>query len=207
MMVHNSGHCADEDQPADREDAILSLVPTACRIARHRARLWGLPADDAVGDALVGAVQAVDRYDPGRGVELTSFAYRRIVGAIVDGARERSWRSRRKGADVPVPVVIPLEVLTRDGDGHSAGEPECPHAQATLDRVEDAMVAEQLMAELPRRHAWVVREHFLRSRPLKDIATDLRVSESRVCQIVGSAKRTMRASARRQAVVPAAGAA
>jgi RNA polymerase sigma factor (sigma-70 family) len=207
MTVQNSQDGADEHQPADREDAILSLVPTACRIARHRARLWGLSADDAVGDAMVGAVQAVDRYDADRGVELTSFAYRRIVGAIVDGARERSWPSRRGGADVPVPVVVPLEELSRDGSGASASEPECPYAQATLDRVEDAMVAEHLIAQLPRRHAWVVREHFLRSRPLKDIATDLRVSESRVCQIVGSAKRTMRASARRQAVVPAAGAA
>lgn len=192
ISIHDQG---EETRPSQREAAILSLVPTARRIAQHRARMWGLPPDDAVGDAMVGVVQAVDRYDPDRGSDLLAFAHRRIVGAIIDGARERSWRPARGGADVPDRPVVPLEAVPRNGEAPVSTEPECPSAQAALSHVEDVMVTQQLMAKLNRRHAWVVREYFLRSRPLKDIARELQVSESRVSQILSAAKRTMRAAA------------
>jgi RNA polymerase sigma factor for flagellar operon FliA len=55
--------------------------------------------DDLVHDGIVGLLDAVDRYDPERGVQFRTFAEPRIRGAILDGLRGRDWmpRSVRQG--------------------------------------------------------------------------------------------------------------
>jgi RNA polymerase sigma factor for flagellar operon FliA len=59
--------------------------------------------DDLVSQAVVGLIDAVERYDPGRGVKFETYAYCRIRGAVMDMLREMDWvpRSvRSKEADL-----------------------------------------------------------------------------------------------------------
>jgi len=59
--------------------------------------------DDLVAQAIVGLIDAVDRYDPTRGVKFETYAYCRIRGAVMDMLREMDWvpRSvRAKEADL-----------------------------------------------------------------------------------------------------------
>jgi RNA polymerase sigma factor for flagellar operon FliA len=51
--------------------------------------------DDLVSAGFIGLIQAIERWDPTRGVGLVSFAWSRIHGAIVDELRVHDWAPRR----------------------------------------------------------------------------------------------------------------
>jgi RNA polymerase sigma factor (sigma-70 family) len=79
---------------ADREAAILSLIPLVNRIARlidkHRN-----PDEDILGDGYLAAVRAVDLYDPARGA-LSTFAFKVIYDEMYRGIRKRRLIPERK---------------------------------------------------------------------------------------------------------------
>ena len=63
----------------------------------------GISYDDLLSQAIVGLIEAIDRFDPSRGVKFNTFAYYRIRGAVMDLLREFDWvpRSlRAKSGDV-----------------------------------------------------------------------------------------------------------
>ncbi len=89
-------HEAVRTDPCARErfvEAHLDLVRyLAARIA---ARLpSSVELEDLVHDGIVGLLHAIAKYDPRRGVRFRTYAEARIRGAILDGLRQRDWRSR-----------------------------------------------------------------------------------------------------------------
>lgn len=50
--------------------------------------------DDLLSQAVVGLIDAIDRYDSSRGVKFETYAYARIRGAVVDMLREMDWSPR-----------------------------------------------------------------------------------------------------------------
>lgn len=50
--------------------------------------------DDLLSQAVVGLIDAIDRYDCSRGVKFETYAYARIRGAVVDMLREMDWSPR-----------------------------------------------------------------------------------------------------------------
>ena len=87
-----------------RRDIVVAFVPTARLIARQAARQLGRPedADEFIGAALEGLVDAGNRYDERRGVPFPAFAKHRVRGAIMDSVRSRDFvpRSARTRARV-----------------------------------------------------------------------------------------------------------
>lgn len=85
--------------PEAREDAVRSLLPLVRRAARRLKRLVpSLDVDDLVGDGCVGLIRAVDSFDAARGPQITEYARRLVVGAMLNGIRRMdpvSERSRR----------------------------------------------------------------------------------------------------------------
>lgn len=78
-----------------REERIRALFPMVKRIARRMKRLVpGSDIDDLVGDGCIGAIRAVDTYDPARGA-LERFAPRVIAGAMLNGLRRLDPVSER----------------------------------------------------------------------------------------------------------------
>jgi RNA polymerase sigma-B factor len=76
-----------------REALILRYSGLARAIARRFARR-GLHHDDIVQSGYLGLIQAVDRYDPSRGVPLKAYAARTIEGEIMHLFRDRGWAVR-----------------------------------------------------------------------------------------------------------------
>jgi RNA polymerase sigma-B factor len=76
-----------------REQLILRHTPLARSIARRYARK-GLPLDDITQSGYIGLIQAVDRFDPERGVPLERYAARMIEGEIMHLFRDRGWAVR-----------------------------------------------------------------------------------------------------------------
>ena len=82
----------DGDRRA-REELIATHLPLALGLAkRYRGRAECL--DDLVQVASVGLVKAVDRWDPDRGVELTTYATPTILGELRRHFRDFTWGVR-----------------------------------------------------------------------------------------------------------------
>ena len=85
-----------------RDTLVLHYAPLVKFVAGRLAA--GLPSsvDDAdlVSAGVFGLIDAIERFDPGRGVKFETFAMPRIRGAILDELRAMDWvpRSIRAGA-------------------------------------------------------------------------------------------------------------
>ncbi|WP_229789819.1 SigB/SigF/SigG family RNA polymerase sigma factor [Pilimelia terevasa] len=78
---------------AIRGEIIEAWLPLAARLA-HRFAGRGEPVDDLVQTATIGLIKAVDRFDPGRGVEFAGYAIPTVVGEIKRHFRDRTWDIR-----------------------------------------------------------------------------------------------------------------
>jgi RNA polymerase sigma-B factor len=76
-----------------RDELVHRHLPLVHFLAR-RFRDRGEALPDLVQVATIGLIKAVDRYDPGRGVEFTTFATPTIAGEIKRHFRDRAWAVR-----------------------------------------------------------------------------------------------------------------
>jgi len=81
------------DTGGDRDDLILTHSHLARAIARRYAGR-GIELDDLVQTGYLGLIQAVDRFDPSRGVPLEAYAARVIEGEILHLLRDRAGAVR-----------------------------------------------------------------------------------------------------------------
>lgn len=143
--------------------------------------------EDLLGDAAVGAAAAASRYDPEGGATLTTYAYKRAAGAIVDGIRERSLVSRTEMArgvrlaDLPAHRQQPgswdelAEVSLHPVD-------PAPGPETLAERAEELRQLRAAIGALPRRCGDVLVRSFLGGETLQAIADDLGVTIAQVSQ-------------------------
>lgn len=85
-----------------REQLVHLYYPLVKHVARGIAPTLARQAgvDDLEGYGAEGLIDAIDRYDPDRGFQFSTFAVHRIRGAIYDGIRTSDWvpRSVRRKA-------------------------------------------------------------------------------------------------------------
>lgn len=76
-----------------RDELIAMHLPFARALAlRYRRR--GEPIDDLAQVAALGLMKAIDRWDPERGVELTTYATPTILGELLHHLRDHTWGIR-----------------------------------------------------------------------------------------------------------------
>ena len=72
----------------EREAAIRALLPMVRGIARRIAyKVPSCELEDLIADGALGAIRAVDSFDPRRGVPLRAYARRLVFGSILPGVR------------------------------------------------------------------------------------------------------------------------
>jgi RNA polymerase sigma factor FliA len=112
-----------------RDQTILEFYPLVQIIAGRLAnRMPGhVDRDDLVSSGMVGLLEAVDRYDPSRGVALKTFIEIRVNGAMVDYLRWLGWtpRSVRRKAQR-------IEDATRSFTAREGRRPDAAEAAAEL---------------------------------------------------------------------------
>jgi RNA polymerase sigma-32 factor len=173
------------------------------KMAAGYAKCSALPLADLVQEGAVGLMEAIERYDPNRGVRFASYAawwirafllrYLLDHSRLVRAGRSRADRRGFFNGEAPA-VELSLDVPIRaDGDG----EPMVDSLQDTHALPPDQLVAEaELLAlvrrkatafqsGLPARDATVFRERFLtpEAAPLSELAARFEVSKERIRQI------------------------
>ena len=81
-----------QDPPA-REELVRRYLPLAKKLAA-RYRHGAEPFDDLIGVARYGLLKAVDRFEPDRGIQFSSYASPTILGEIKRHFRDRTWTVR-----------------------------------------------------------------------------------------------------------------
>jgi len=85
-----------------RDQLIVDHLPLVKYLAqRIAARLpSSVEVNDLISAGIIGLIDAVEKFEPERGIKFTTYARRRICGAILDDLRSLDWapRSLRKKA-------------------------------------------------------------------------------------------------------------
>ncbi|HEX7635658.1 MAG TPA: sigma-70 family RNA polymerase sigma factor [Noviherbaspirillum sp.] len=201
--------------PSVREQVIEFYLPFARIMA---AKLYAkrtyieLEFSDYMQYASIGLMEAIDRFDPDRGVKFETFAAPRITGAILNGieslsekqvqvsARQRILAARVKSLkdEAPEPadsnavfgylaeLAVELAIgFALEDSGVSQSE-EASYPDNTYHRVELKQLRQridELVGQLPDNERRVVKYHYLQQVPFDEIATLLGVTKGRVSQI------------------------
>lgn len=79
-----------------REKLVLNYIS----LVRSVMKSISIPAnsiltrDDLISSGIIGLIDAIEKYDPNRGVKFETYAVQRIKGAILDELRKVDWLSR-----------------------------------------------------------------------------------------------------------------
>lgn len=97
-----------------REELVAGHLPVAQHIARRFAHR-GEPQDDLEQVAILGLIQAVDRYRPDRGSDFLSFAVPTITGEVRRHFRDHAWAMRvpRRLKDLHVTLGTAISELSQ----------------------------------------------------------------------------------------------
>jgi RNA polymerase sigma-B factor len=102
---------------------------------------WGESFDDLCQVALVGLVNAIDRYDPSRGVPFPGYASATIVGELKHHLRDRSWTVRppRRIQDLYLRAQTAVEEITQEAGRPPSARQIAERVGATEAEVEEAL--------------------------------------------------------------------
>jgi RNA polymerase sigma factor for flagellar operon FliA len=182
---------------------IERYAPLATSVARRMRVPTGalMGRDDVESAALIGLIDAVDRYDPDRGVPFEGYAGLRIRGAILDELRRlddhtRAERQRaRTVVDDTEPEIgaygatLSLDLLLESGDRDWAAEDDSSDQYESQDM---RMRVESALRCLPPRQREVLARYYGDSLTLRESAMKMGISEARACQLHGRAIQNLR---------------
>ena len=135
---------AETRSAATRDELIEAHLGLAEYLARRFSNR-GEPLDDLVQVASVGLLKAVDRFDPDRGVEFSTYATHTIVGELKRHFRDKGWavRAPRRMQELYLRLGKIVSTLSQEL-GRSPTIPELANeAQVSEEEVLEALEAGQ----------------------------------------------------------------
>jgi RNA polymerase sigma factor FliA len=180
---------------------IECYAPLATRIAHGMNVPVGAVAgpDDLESAALIGLIDAVDRFQPERGVPFEGYASLRIRGAVLDEVRRvdelgRADRRRQRaaaaqGEEGSYLGTVSLDELIENGFHGGAEQDELAERYEAEDL---RMRVRSAMACLPPRQREVLERYYGQSLTLRETGARMGISEARACQLHGRAIQNLR---------------
>ncbi len=154
--------------------------------------------DDLIGNGMVGLAEAAKNFKPGGGAQFSTYAFRRIQGAIYDGLAKNSWMSRaryrRYVRDSQRALENEHEEPTEDADEEWTA-PEATVQELTAEHLEEVSDQEEpeeveivrqetedilceLIDRLPERERQLIKCVYFASLSLQEAADRIGVSKS-----------------------------
>ena len=180
---------------------IERYVPLAARIAHGMNVPVSAVAgpDDLESAAVIGLIDAVDRFEPERGVPFEGYASLRIRGAVLDEVRRvdelgradrrRQREAQAQGEEGPYLGTVSLDELLENG---YRGGPEQDELAERYDAEDLRMRVRSAIACLPPRQREVVERYYDQSLTLRETGERMGISEARACQLHGRAIQNLR---------------
>jgi RNA polymerase sigma factor FliA len=159
-----------------------------CLAGRLHARLpfgCGIEISDLIQAGNVGWLQAARTFQPDRGAPLAGYAKFRIRGEMLDMVRRSAGRGQSRG---PVRMAIENDL---GWESQLPASPESSPQHSVSGWQRNRIIGEELR-RLPLRYRLVVRLRYSGEMTLRQIGAELRVNESRACQIHRSALNRLR---------------
>ncbi|GAB2554897.1 sigma-70 family RNA polymerase sigma factor [Rhodanobacter koreensis] len=201
--------CTSKDVAA-RDALIVKYSPWTRLVARDvYVRVYALRDawHDCVQNALIGLLEAMDRFDPARGVSFQSYARHRVRGAVFNGVRTlreslaqgtRSYDQMAAALDRmeifdDESTTDPLEAFVSTTVGLGLGflleASSVPsHAQGSdayseLEREELSTAMAEAIERLPEREQMILVMHYYHHVPFVEISAQLGVTKGRISQL------------------------
>lgn len=123
-----------------REKLVMSHL-NLVRFIANKFKNRGEPIDDLIQVGYLGLLKAIDRFDPSRGLEFTTFATPTIMGEIKRHFRDKGWSVRvpRRLQELSAKVNQATDTLTSQLQRSPTIAEIAAYLDATVDEVLEAM--------------------------------------------------------------------
>jgi len=179
-----------------RRRLVAAHLPLVRGVAARYESL-GLPFDDLVQEGCVGLLEAIDRWDPARGVPFEAFARFRVRAAIRDALTTRARlirlpkhvvESQRRGDVVDLPRAVSAPDVEAASTQGTEEEIVAREQEAAVDRAVDGLSPRQRIV-IKHRYGFDGPEE-----SLGQVAAELRLSRGRTLAIERQALARLRRS-------------
>ncbi len=133
-----------------REQLVMSHL-NLVRFLANKFKNRGEPLDDLVQVGYLGLIKAIDRFDPSRGLEFTTFATPTIMGEIKRHFRDKGWSVRvpRRLQELSAKVNQATDALTTELQRSPSIAEVAAYLDATPDEVLEAMESSSAYSSVP----------------------------------------------------------
>lgn len=140
----------EEGDEEAREQLIVSHVNLVRYIAA-KFKNRGEPLDDLIQVGTIGLIKAIDRFDPSRGLEFTTYATPTIMGEIKRHFRDKGWTIRvpRRLQELSAKVNSATDELTAQLQRSPSIEEVADYLGTTADEVLGAMESSSAYSSVP----------------------------------------------------------
>ena len=140
----------EEGDEEAREQLIVSHL-NLVRFLASKFKNRGEPLDDLLQVGTIGLIKAIDRFDPNRGLEFTTFATPTIMGEIKRHFRDKGWSVRvpRRLQELSAKVNQANDDLTRELQRPPSVAEVAEHLGASVDEVLEAMESSTAYSSVP----------------------------------------------------------
>lgn len=140
----------EEGDEEAREQLIVSHVNLVRYIAA-KFKNRGEPLDDLIQVGTIGLIKAIDRFDPSRGLEFTTYATPTIMGEIKRHFRDKGWTIRvpRRLQELSAKVNSATDELTSRLQRSPSIEEVAEYLGTTADEVLEAMESSSAYSSVP----------------------------------------------------------
>ena len=206
-----------EEGDAEARDQLIESHLNLVRFLASKFKNRGEPMEDLIQVGSLGLIKAIDRFDPSRGLEFTTFATPTIMGEIKRHFRDKGWSVRvpRRLQELSAKVTQATEDLTSlDAsidevleamesssayssvplEGGGMGEDDAPSVidrfateDAELAGTDDRIVIADAIADFTPREQEAIRMRFVDGMTQVEIAEKLGISQVQVSRLLRKA--------------------
>ena len=140
-----------EEGDAEARDQLIESHLNLVRFLASKFKNRGEPMEDLIQVGSLGLIKAIDRFDPSRGLEFTTFATPTIMGEIKRHFRDKGWSVRvpRRLQELSAKVNQATDELTSELNRTPTVAEISESLDASIDEVLEAMESSSAYSSVP----------------------------------------------------------